>query len=109
MVFKSLALEIARVERDRLRAELQQQAGEPRLEHRCPPPGPWRPARVGSGRDVEDAFPAHARERSEGALDARHELFEDRCHLRLARDLAPEIVALVKLVERASEKLTLGT
>ena len=109
MVFEPLALEISCVERDRVRAELEQQTGEPRLEQRGAPAGPWRPARVGPGRDVEDAFSSHARERSEGALDARDELFEDRCDLRLARDLAREIVALVKPVERASEKIALGT
>lgn len=109
MVFESLAVQIARVDRDRRRAELEQQTGEPRLEHRGAPSSPRGPTRVGARRDVENAFSPQARERSEGALDASYELFEDRRHLRLARDLAREIVALVKLVERTSEKLTLGT
>ena len=107
MVLEALAVEIAAVERDRLGAELERQPREPRLEECGALARRWRPARVGSRRDVEDAFSSNGGERSERPLEAPDELFEDRFELGLARHFAREGVSVIQMCEGVGEKRAL--
>jgi predicted CoA-binding protein len=100
MMFEPLAIEISRVERDRFRAELQQQAREPRLEQRGPLSRIGRPARIRTRCDVEDPLSPNALERSERALETDDETIEDRGELGLAQDLAAKVVTIVQLPDR---------
>lgn len=108
MVLEALTLEIAAIEGDGFGAELEQQSGEPRFEHHGPLSRRRRAARVRTRRDVEDPLALETRERSERALEPADEFLEDRCELRLACDLTPELVALVQLQGRAREERALG-
>ncbi len=104
VVLEALACEIAAIERDRLRAELECEPCEPWLEESGPLARRWRPARIRSRRDVEDPLATNTRERPERALEPADEFLEDRRELHLAADLAPELVALIEHPGGASEQ-----
>src|SRR5260221_7669967 len=104
MVLEPLALEIAEVDRDGVRAELDEQAREPGLEQRGAPARLRGTAAVGPGREIEDPLAAHRLEGSECGAEASDELLQDLVELRLAPPLSLQVVAAVEAVQRGRQE-----
>src|SRR5438132_4999927 len=109
MVFEALLLGIAAVDGDRLGAQLEREAREPRLEERGALSRRRRPARVRAGRDVEKAFSPNARQRSERSLQAPDELPQDLFELGLACRFTRDRVPLIQARERVGEERAVRT
>jgi hypothetical protein len=105
MVLERLVRQVADVDPDRSRSELEQQPTHPRLELRGPLARDRRPARVRPAGDVQDGLVPDRREGAERVQEPVHELRDDRLEVRLRRDLRRETMPDVQLEQSATQQL----